>query len=208
MIVVKQKNEVFRYCAGAAFLLLAIMNLKDGLSFQNVLLSVSYVITGVSFLTKKPVLAIIGGIVLLVSTLVSSLSYGYLFWCIRDGNFAQLIRILLSIAVDVLFIVLTATRKKKFAYAAAATYAIRCLYSVIFFHASLSMYMILRIASLVLAGFAYEDMPAKVKKAAPNVVHSSAADKIQRMENLHTLLEKGIITQEEFDAKKNQLLDL
>lgn len=208
MIVVKQKKEIIRYCTGAIFLLLAILNLTDGLSFRNVLLAVSFVITGVSFLVKKPVLAIIGGIVLLVSTLVNNLSYGYLFWCIRDGNFAQLIQILLSIVADVLFIVLAATRKKKFAYASAVAYAIRCLYTVVLFHTSLSVYMILRIAGLVLAGFAYEDTPAKVKKAVSNVVHSSTADKIQRMENLQNLLEKGIITQEEFDTKKNQLLSL
>lgn len=203
----KQKNEVFRYCTGATFLLLAILNFKSSLYSLGVLFTFGYVFISASFLIKKPLVATIGGVELLASTLVNNLAHGYLSWCFYNGRYALLISIFLSIATDVLFIVLTATRERKFAYAAAATYSIRCLL-VILSHGSLSVYVILRIISLVLAGFAYEDMPAKVKKATSNVVHSSAADKIQRMENLHDLLEKRIITQEEFEAKKGQLLDL
>lgn len=152
----------------------------------------------------------VGGIILLAGSLISDLTggyIGYIFWCIENGEFLYLILELLSIATDVLFVILTINRKKQFGYAAAATYAIRYLYIVIFFDDSSVVYMILRIASLVLAGLSYGNMPAKVKKATSNVEHSSAADKIQRMENLQNLLEKGIITQEEFDEKKKQLLE-
>lgn len=207
-MIVKQKNKSIRYGIGAVFLLLAITDLTSGLFFENVLASIGHVLIGVSFLAKEPLLATIGGISHLVAALIYYLSYGFLFQCIREGDFAQLIDILLSIAVGVLFVVLTATRKKKFAYATAATYTICCLYTALLYHVSLPEDMALRIASFVLSGLAYENMPAKVKKATPNVVHSSTADKIQRMENLQNLLEKGIITPEEFDAKKKQLLNL
>lgn len=211
MIVVKQKNKIIRYCAGVAFLLLAILELKNRLSFWGVVFAIGFAITGVSFLVKKPVLATVGGIILLAGSLISDLTDGYissLFWCIGAGAFLYPILELLGIATNVLFVILTINGKKQLGYAATATCVIGYLARMVFFHSYLSLYMIVRIASLFLAGLAYEDMPAKVKKTVSNMVHISAADKIQHLEKLYDLLEKGILTQEEFEAKKKQLLNL
>ncbi len=48
-----------------------------------------------------------------------------------------------------------------------------------------------------------EDKPTNAPKVTVNVQSSSAADEIRKLKQL---LDEGVITQEEFDAKKKQLL--
>lgn len=206
-----KKNDILRYCAGGAFLFQALSQLVGGLYLGNVIGLIINALIGVSFFIKKPVLATVGGAVWILMSaieLIELLSYGVFAMFIEDGRYWWPVMQILFLAADILFFVLTITRKKQLGYAAAVICGIGYLGNVLLLHSSPTVGMILTVAGYVLAGLAYGDMPTKVKKTVSAVVYNSAADKIQRLENLQNLLEKGIITQEEFDAKKHQLLNL
>ena len=66
------------------------------------------------------------------------------------------------------------------------------------------------IAAMALFGFAYAAIPKakKAKKPVPQAAQASAEDKIERIEKIKHLQELGIISEEEFNEKKKQILDL
>lgn len=205
----KQKNDIIRYCAGAAFALQAISWLRSGLYISAVLIALCYVAIGASFFVKKPVLATVGQVVYLLPLAISFLTAlvdGDFSWMVETGQYWELIQMFLTLAAEIIFLVLAITRKKQLGIAAAVICGIGYLGNILLLHSSPTVGMILSLAGYVLAGFAFEAMPSKASAKALGATQSSAADKIQRMENLQNLLEKGIITQEEFDEKKKQLL--
>lgn len=217
----KQKNDIIRYCAGAAFALQAISWLRSGPYMSVVLIALcymaigaSFVVIGASFFVKKPVLATVGQVVRLLPmaiTFLTCLVDGEFSWMIETGQYWVLIQIFLALAAEIIFLVLTITRKKQLGIAAAVACGIACgiasFGNTSLLFSSPMEGMILSLVGYVLAGFAFEAMPSKASAKALGTTQSSAADKIQRMENLQNLLEKGIITQEEFDEKKKQLLE-
>lgn len=208
MIAVKKNNDMLRYIASGVFFLQAILSLFGGLNLYAVLYAIGLALVGVSFLVKKPTLATIGAVVVLLELVLNYLIAGFLFWYIDTGRYFGLLHMALALAADILFIVLTVSGKKSMGYAAAAVAAAQYLAGIIFLHYSLSLTMLLRLAGLILAGLVCEEAAPKRRAAVPSAAQNSVADTIQRIEKLQGLLEKGIITQEEFDAKKKQLLGL
>ena len=207
MIAVKKNNDMLRYVASGVFLLLAISSLIGGLNLYEVSRATGYALVSVSFLVKKPKLATVGAVVLLLERVLIYLISDTLFWYIDTGRYFGLLYIALAIVADIMFIVLTVNREKSMGYAAAGVFVLSYLVGIIFLDRSLPLEMLLWLAGLILAGLVYGDMP-KRRAAAPKAAQSSTAGTIQRMEKLQGLLEKGVITQEEFDAKKKQLLGL
>lgn len=216
-----KKNDILRYCAGGVFLLKALITLLWALIWifrygnwsiltSSLITCVPYGLIGVSFFVKKPVLATVVGaaqvIVCAIGFLICLVD-GEFSWAISTGQYWSVIDIILVFAEAIIFLVLTITRKKQLGYAVAVICGIDYLGDILLFHSSPTVGMILNVAGYVLAGLAYEHMPAKVRASTPVRAYNSAADIIQRLENLQNLLEKGIITQEEFDAKKHQLLE-
>ncbi len=65
-----------------------------------------------------------------------------------------------------------------------------------------------RSAGAILCGFAYSNMPKRGRMSVPAVKPASpVGDRVAQLEKLQILLQQGIITQEEFNAKKQHLLD-
>lgn len=208
MIAVKKNNDILRYIASGVFFLLAILSLTRGWIRYDGLDAVAYALVGVSFLMKKPKLTTIGAGTLLLWLVLSYLISGTLSSFIRNGEYSIMLWYVLGLAADILFIILTVNGKKSMGYAAAGVSAVRYLISIIFMHDSFSLRTILWLAGLILAGLVCEAAVPKRRAAAPKAAQSSVAGTIERMEKLQGLLEKGVITQEEFDAKKKQLLGL
>lgn len=212
-----KKNDILRYCAGGVFLLQVLISLFPALQYGNwsnltvsLITCVPYGLIGVSFFVKKPVLATVAGAVRVIEYAIFFLIClvdGEFSWAISTGQYWTVIQIILGFAEAIIFLVLTITRKKQLGYAAAAICGIDYLGDILIFHGYPTVSMILTVAGYVLAGLTYEAMPAKVRASTPVRAYNSAADIIQRLENLQNLLEKGIITQEEFDAKKHQMLE-
>lgn len=65
------------------------------------------------------------------------------------------------------------------------------------------MPLIVRVVAFFLLAFAFEGMPTVVKAKSA----STTGDKIERLTKLKDLLDKGILTPEEFEEKKKQILD-
>lgn len=211
-----KKNDILRYCAGGAFLLQALLQLPY---LGNVIWLIIYALIGVSFFIKKPVLATVGGaawVVMSAINFIGSLSYGAFAWCIERGAYWWPVEQILFLAAKILFVVFTIKRKKQLGIAAAGLYIIAYLGEILFLGYSLWIENLLDVACFAFAAFAYESTPVKGKPAAPkpNVVQTPnvaqtppVLDKIQQLDKLYGLLEKGILTEEEFDTKKHQLLN-
>ncbi len=70
---------------------------------------------------------------------------------------------------------------------------------------------ILLIVGAIFAGMAMKVMdkaPRKTAQSIPVETSVSTENKLERLEKLKTLLDNNVISQDEFDAKKKQLLDL
>lgn len=65
---------------------------------------------------------------------------------------------------------------------------------------------LLECAGAVFLGFAFSELKDKPKAAAAAPKPSGASDTYEKLTHLKELLDKGIITQEEFDAKKKDIL--
>ena len=66
--------------------------------------------------------------------------------------------------------------------------------------------MLLECAGAVFLGFAFSKLKDKPKAAAVAPKPSGVSDIYEKLTHLKELLDKGIITQEDFDAKKRDIL--
>lgn len=66
--------------------------------------------------------------------------------------------------------------------------------------------MLLECAGAVFLGFAFNELKGKPKTKAAAPSASGVSDTYEKLTHLKELLDKGIITQEEFDAKKKDIL--
>lgn len=219
----KQKADIFRYGAGACFALLAILQFAMySFDFSTLLRAMAFLLMAASFFAQIPTLGTVGGglhILLAVIQFVPSIRlyierYKYTGWySIREITY--IINALLLIAAYVIFLIMTLKRgnAKRLGYTAAAAVVVRRLVNFLgwgFYvpYILILSDLLLSAAGFLLAGFAYVNMTLESRKPAASTRQNTVADSIQRLENLQRLLEQGIITQEEFDAKKKQLLGL
>lgn len=215
MRFMKQKKDLIRYGAGACFFLLAVLEIIDGLYFEAVVYVIACIFASVSFFAGLPLAGTIGSILFLLGILLDRWVFRWI-WHIRYYGEAKyywcLFRDILDIATYVLFLTMTISKKdkRKLGYAAGTTAAIIFLGNVVILKEFLSLTWIVKlllwVAVLILAGLAYESIPVKQKAVAGKAMQSTLPDKIQKLERLHTLMENGVITREEFEAKKKQLL--
>lgn len=214
----KQKADIFRYGAGACFALLAILQLADfpmyGFAFSTCLYAIAYLLMAASFFAQIPTLGTVGsGLHILLAVIPFVTNIG---WYIRLGEITYLIiDELLPIAAYVIFLIMTLKRgnAKRLGYAAAAVVVVRRFVNFLgwgFYvpYILILSDLLLSAAGFLLAGFAYANVTLESRKPAASTRQNTVVDSIQRLENLQRLLEQGIITQEEFDAKKKQLLGL
>ena len=202
----KQKADIFRYGAGACFALLAILLLTKGIYFPNSLYVIAYLLMAASFFAQIPTLGTVGsGLYILITVIQIRWWYGL----------EDIICDLLLIVAYVIFLIMTLKRgnAKQLSYAAAAVVVVRVTVVFITCGSYIStgfplVSALLLAAGFLLAGFAYANMTLKPQKPAVSAQQNTVVDSIQRLEKLQHLLEQGIITQEEFDAKKKQLLGL
>lgn len=205
-----KKNNVFHYLAGACFILAAALSLFDYHYFSIRSLA-GLVLTAVGLFIGKNMLAAIGSGIYAVAS-----AWDYI-WAFINFGYAEFVApiVLISDFLGILlfgvflFLACTNQKVKTFGTIAAITKVLALLLALIssalrllhidFFSFILSAFLI---AGTLLLSAARNYVP----KAVPANVN--AGSQIQRLEKLKTLLDNGVISQEEFDEKKKQVLNL
>lgn len=212
-----RKNEPFKYLAGLIFILAVVAELAFYIQLGKLLGSFSIgtqmwidmagkALIGIAMLAEVPALVLVGSIVSLISLAMRMVSGGVWLY----GVFWTIFWIVLAISYV----------NKKYARVVCFTAGVVELahFGWAVFHmntARLSftgIYMPLSILLLAIGAFfmgmALPEMRTKTKDG--NVVLTSpqvdTEDKLAQIEKLNELLEKGYITKEEFDAKKEQIM--
>lgn len=206
----------FRYIAGGCFAASAIFYfVNNGLlhhvfNFYTISLVLAFAAIAVGLFLSVPMVSAAGSVLLLISQIV------HLFRLIRfDSSFILLIQVLVP-AIFALLLLITCLNRRSAKTTGIIAAAIQFILAIItiyftiyfFFHFGWSRWgriiqPLLECAGAVFLGFAFSSKP-KAIAAAPKV--PGVSDTYEKLTHLKGLLDKGIITQEEFDAKKKDIL--
>lgn len=226
--------KLLRYIAGGLFAVSLLRSLigSSGLTFLGVLGWAATALMAAAMFAEKDILLAIGAGLRLPSSLYSIFStvhniyYAfnsyYSLFSTKGLTVCILISSLLSLAAVVLLLLAVFKREKArnlcFLSAGlnAAGFVLVCIGYLIggflsprlFFTYLLTI--VLNCAPVLLAGYVLQGGPAQTSKpalqAAP--VAPAPSDRVEKILKLKALLDSGVLTQEEFDAKKKELLDL
>lgn len=203
----------FRYIAGGCFAASAIFYfVNNGLlhhvfNFYTISLVLAFAAIAVGLFLSVPMVSAAGSVLLLISRIV------HLFR-LMDSHFIWLIQLLVP-AIFALLLLITCLNRRSakttgiIAAAIRFILAILTIYSVFLFGGSLwegIIQPLLECAGAVFLGFAFSKLKDKPKAAAAAPKPSGVSDIYEKLTHLKELLDKGIITQEEFDAKKKDIL--
>lgn len=214
-------SKVIKYLAIACFAVGAVMDIIDCIkyfSFFNVIYVVGSVLIIVALLTSKPILS----------------SIGFAFWAtIMFSNFLQNIRGVfnspligvvwgINIVVYVLLMLSSINLKKakNFGFIAMILSIVRLLLLIIRnltqgfgIGAYLIIWGVLLAVGSMLLGLAYDEIvngesSKKIATSNLNKVNIAEESNVEKVVRLKAFLDDGLITREEFDEKKKQLLNL
>ena len=200
-----KNKKTLQYVAGALFALLGILSLifSSSLTLWSIAFALGYLLIAVSLFASLPILTLVGGVVLVISvgrSLLLNIRHGYFipFLVVELIAFA-----LLAVAG------LSPKASKPLGILSAVFYILYRIMSQLgtikaSFTLQSVLYTVLFIAGAVLLGVAFSSNKEKAAPAAGTM--SAGSDKIERLTRLKDLLDKGVLTQEEFEEKKRQIL--
>jgi len=227
-MIMEKNNSSLRYVAGACFGIDAILiiinlvqNAQNGYSFNAwpLLTLVGAVLIAIAMFASIPMLIAVGGGVSAIPSARTLISYlGNMDYVPKRYFIAALV----LLVVWILIIVSGVNKKsgKTLAMIAGALSALR--FFVIIFGNKLDYgffglnargflsYLVI-IVGVFMIGLATESLPSNAKTATTTSANvgtktTSAESQIERLTKLKTLLDSGVISQEEFETKKKQIL--
>ena len=229
----QNRKKVFYYLAGVCFVIGVICHLEDciqwniniGASIYEIFLLTGYAIIALSMFTQIPIVAAIGTGTLIFNQVryIVLISGGKL----KFHN-SWHVEITVLLVVYILIFVASLCRKKGgiFVFVAGALYVLYFLeghsyngrYGIeLFASFSLGYVLWMQIAEDVffIIGIFFYGLALSVKKRSKanevtcnSVIAAPVENQIERITKLKTLLDAGIITQDEFDVKKEEILGL
>lgn len=225
----ENKNlNIFRYVSGGLFVLSVLYPVIKSLggaapSFTTILAWVAWTLMAAAMFTEKYALLAVGAGIRILQALMSLISMVPML-SYSVTNIGYVINTLLAVVGLVLILLASVKRdsaKTLGIVAAAVTIVGRMLIGVGFLAhggiglafqlATQGMFVNIVLAvAFVFAGFAMHTIKQKpvaavMQTAAPVV---NTGDRIEKLMKLKALLDSGVLTQEEFDAKKKSLLDM
>lgn len=231
-------KQILRYLSGACFMLLAFRQfyllIQNGFSFLTFISLIAYVLLTVSTTIQMPILMIIGTAALFVDSIISKVTlYNILFneWFSEYVNYYsysyyfKFFSTFFSIAPAVfcnlfipftvlywLFIFIACFNKKHakhFFIAAGIAMSICSLFTLIGGQ-NVGFWNIILILAAFLLAFSYEkvSITSLSVKAPAKETANDLTEQLMKIENLKNLLDSGVITSEEFESKKKQILNL
>lgn len=219
-----EKKSGLRYVAGVVYVVYAILNIielvQNGFWIWTFLSVVGAVLVAAGLFIALPVLSAIGSGVCgigPVRMLIVYLSFSVDSWFPKRYIFIAF----LFVAFWILLVIacLKTENAKQLGIVAGVVAIVRLL--AIFIMDGLYqftfmgvLWQVIIIVGAILLGFAYTGVQNKnITALSANTAQrtksvASVENQIERLINLKSLLDSGVITQEEFDAKKKQILEL
>ena len=214
-------NMIIKYLAMACFAVGAVMDLIDCIkyfSFFNIILSVGSILIIVALLTSKPILSAIG------FALWVTLPSFNLLQNIRGVINSPLIGAVWAINIVVYVLLMLSSinlkKAKNFGFIAMILSIVRLLLLIIRnltqgfgIGAYLIIWGVLLAVGSMLLGLAYDEIvngenTKKITATNLNKVNTAEESNVEKVVRLKAFLDDGLITREEFDEKKKQLLNL
>ncbi len=220
----KENNNTFKYLAGACFAVLVVLSvismIQNGFYFWNLFSMIGAALIAVSMFVSVPALTAIGSALYGVGAIRTLILYfGYL----QVSGFPKgvFIPAILFLVIWVLLLIASLNPKltKKLGIAAGIIAAVRFLFSLIsnlIVYGSLGLtftgflsYLALIVGALMIGLSATDNAAKEISATAASkatLVEKNSETQIDRLTKLKSLLDNGVITQEEFDQKKKQIL--
>lgn len=220
-------NIPFRYIAGGCFAASAIIYLiGSGFSHSNLSLGLAFAAIAVGLFLSIPMVSAAGSALLLVRRVIH-LFYKFRYFFRHFKAISSVLSLLGFLMNDgpipiifALLLLITCLNRRSAKTMGMITAAVRFFIPAVYFIIniirgdlinSLSLW---RIALLLLEsvgalclGFAFSELKDKPKAAAAAAPKTfGVSDTYEKLTHLKELLDKGIITQEDFDAKKRDIL--
>lgn len=227
----EKKNNNFRYVAGACFVIevldIIISNIVAGNTLFNpwtLVLIVGYALIAASMFASVDILTSVGGGFLAadaIQSLITVIKISLYLWdYIRDDFLSfsfQVTSLFIWAVVCILFVVIGLNRKnaKTISIVAAALLVVKFLLTTLSnsFHLNFTniLFNTIPIIGTIMIGLVLNIDDVKTssgKTASSNSINltTPAENQIDRLTKLKDLLDNGVISQEEFDAKKKQIL--
>lgn len=215
--MMKENNNTFKYIAGACFAVLVVLSvifkIQNGYYFWGPFLMIGYALIAVSMFVSVPALTAIGSALEGVCAIHMLISYfGYL----QDPWFPKgfFISPILYLVIWVLLLVASLNPKltKKLGIAAGIIAAVWSLFESVSLGLTLTEFLdyLALIVGTLMIGLSATDNAVKEISATTaskaTLVEKNSETQIDRLIKLKSLLNNGVITQEEFDQKKKQIL--
>ena len=216
----KDNKNTFKYIAGACFAVLVVLSgismILNGFYFWNLFPLIGAALIAVSMFVSVPALTAIGSALYGVGAIRTLILYiGYL----QDSRFPKrfFIPAILFLVMWVLLLVAGINPKstKKLGIAAGIIATVRFLFSLIsnlIASGSLGLTFtdLALIVGALMIGLSASDNTGKeipaIATSKTAVVEKNSENQIDRLTKLKSLLDSGVLTQEEFDQKKKQIL--
>lgn len=221
----KENNNTFKYIAGACFAVLVVLSvismIQNGFYFWNLFSMIGAALIAVSMFVSVPALTAIGSALYGVGAIRTLILY---FGYMQYSSFPKMtfIPAILFLVIWVLLLIASLNPKltKKLGIAAGIIAAVRFLFSLIsslIVNGSLGLITftgflspLALIVGALMIGLSATDNAAKEISATAaskaTLVEKNSETQIDRLTKLKSLLDNGVITQEEFDQKKKQIL--
>lgn len=219
-----EKNNSLRYVSGACFTLVAILSIPGSFNGDSewiwmLLCEASYVLIAIAMFASVPMLIAIGGgisAIVSVRNLICQLVYGF------PTSF--IIATILSLVAWVLIVVAALNMKngRILGIVSSVLIAVQYLvtifgYKIVFgifvfqlseFLINLGLILGVLMMGLALGDNLFKHSETANSKANGNGNVTSEESQTERLIKLKELLDKGVISQEEFEAKKKQILGM
>lgn len=206
-------KKTMRYVAGALFALNAILRLVfafggQGLTIWSFVWPVGLLLIAAGLFIDLPVLSTVGGFILAAYE-VRQLLVNLELDAFRLDLLAFVVALVLLAIIG-----LSPKTAKTMGILSAVFYVLEVILLVLrlppYSHLSSRsyLYIALFLAGVILMGIAFSADKPKETVAAPQIdaPQSELSEKLDRLIRLKDLLDKGVLTQEEFEAKKREVL--
>jgi len=220
--MLENKKSNFRLASGICYLLGALYGLFTQFSSYtrvgNILQIIALVLVAVGMLLQFPLLSVIGSGIQILTRYRAILGIKFLFQSFSMYQALVGFRELALMLYWVVFLLAVLNIKGKRKNLGIASGCLLLILSILTFDRAQYIIFegIIPAAGTVLFALAADDFPNKISSVPAVTPHKSSntatseyeGNQVERLAKLKELLDKGVISQEEFDAKKKQIMGL
>jgi len=206
-----ENKKVFQYIAGACFALVAVLGLvsaftsRYGFYFRSAIAPIAFLIVAIGLFLNKPIIATVGSGIVTIYTLynfttmlgrASGMYYVYMVFIIASYALLTMTTLLhnSSMTTAIISAVARMIYLAIIAIMGGGTSGVNVITALLY------------AVGVIMIGLAFSTQKKNVAPVSNAPIRSQSSNSIEQITKLKGLLDKGIITKEEFEAKKKEIL--